>query len=274
MPPSLHAETLTIDRQITGIVHHYMPPEPMFEMPGYVTDEILFDTTGLTNVDLNQYQTFKLRLFAPAGQKVVANHADSYRSGVSIYYHSGGDSSSRTEPATLTFEEFTGSMPTRDYSLFYIGDNGNVLNFQANEVYPAGGTEFTAMSYTFTPTYNPPNSPKNFTQQSSFGYPVYFSYQTPAATDPGPFVSLAANVPLTVGISTNAGQISIGWMTRPNQHYQVEATTDLSSPASWADFGGKILGDGGLRSVGDLIGETRAKFYRVHILPQSSNPTP
>ena len=67
-------------------------------------------------------------------------------------------------------------------------------------------------------------------------------------------------------------KISIDWMTRPNQNYQVEATTDLSSPASWADFGEKIIGDGGLRSVGDLIGETRAQFYRVHILPQSSTP--
>ena len=56
-----------------------------------------------------------------------------------------------------------------------------------------GGIGFTAMSYSFTPAYNPANSPKNFTQGSSSSYPVCFSYQTTATTDPGPFVSLVEN---------------------------------------------------------------------------------
>jgi hypothetical protein len=193
--PSLHAQTLIIDRQITGIVHHFTPPDSMFDLPGSVTAEIQFDTTGLTNVDLDQYQTFKLRLFAPAGQKIVANHGESYRSSVSVSYGVGADSSLARDSAVLEFEDFVGTMPTRDYSFFGIGDNGNRLHFIADEIYPAGGTEFAAMSYSFTATFNPANSPKDFIQFSGSGIPVSFSYQTTATTDPGPFVILTSITP-------------------------------------------------------------------------------
>ena len=261
MPPSLHAQTLTIDRQITGVVHHYTPPNPPY--PGYVTDEILFDTTGLTNVDLDQYQTFKLRLFTAASQQVTVNHAGSYRSGLSIYYQSGSDSSSHTEPAVLQFEGFTGTMPTRDYSLFYIGDSGNVLKFQADEIYPAGGTAFTAMSYSISPTYNPANSPKTFTQQSSQSPPVYFSYQTSSTTDPGPFVTLAtisqgpeigveqpAGVPLAdAGSSIACGTAPVGY-NAPAKTFTVRNTGTLDLTLSTVTTSGGNAGDFSVNTIG------------------------
>ncbi|MCX6878558.1 MAG: hypothetical protein NTW21_32800, partial [Verrucomicrobia bacterium] len=166
-----------------------------------------------------------------------------------------------------------GQMPTRDYSLFYVGDSGNVLKFQADEGY-SDGIEFTAMSYSFTPTYNPANTPRNFVQQSSSSIPVHFSYQTTATTDPGPLVTLAPIVPLTPTISATADSIFINWLTRPNQHYQLEATTNLLDPGTWAALGNLVIGNGEPHSQTDTIGEHPSKFYRVHILPQSSPPTP
>ncbi|MCX6873690.1 MAG: hypothetical protein NTW21_07760, partial [Verrucomicrobia bacterium] len=154
LPSPADANPLIIDRQITGLVHHYTPPDTFGPgSPGYVTDEILFDSTGLTGVDLSQAASFKLRLFTADGKKLVVNHAGGFSSSLNVYYQAGGDSSSHTEPATLAFENFSGQMPTRDYSLFYVGDSGNVLKFQADEGY-SDGIEFTAMSYSFTPTYN------------------------------------------------------------------------------------------------------------------------
>jgi hypothetical protein len=164
-------QTLLIERQITGIVHHYMPPDPIFPMfPGYVTDEILFDTTGLANVDLSRYQTFKLRLFAPAGQQVIVHRDEPFRSGWNIYYQAGGDVSSHTDPAALAFEGFTGSMPTREYSLFFItvrntGSTGLTLGTITTSGGHAGdfmvdttgmaATVAPAGSTTFTVTLNP-----------------------------------------------------------------------------------------------------------------------
>lgn len=254
---SLHAETLLIDRQITGVVHHFTPPDLIFfGSPGYVTDEILFDTTGLTEVDLSQYQAFKLRLFTPSGQKIVANHSASYRSNVSIDYIAGGDSSLGDNPAVLEFENFDGSMPTRDYSFFSIGDNGNVLTFWGDEVYPAGVMGFTAMSYTFTPTNNPANSPKNFTQQSPSAYPVYFSYQTTATTDPGPFVILTsiipgpeigveqpAGVPLVDAVSSiSMGLAPVGYSS-PSRTFNVRSSGTIDLTLSAVTLSGGNAGD-------------------------------
>ncbi|MCX6878421.1 MAG: SUMF1/EgtB/PvdO family nonheme iron enzyme [Verrucomicrobia bacterium] len=197
MPPSLTAETLTIDRQITGIDHRFTPPDPVSGNPGLVQDVMVIDSAALTNVDLSQYQTFKLRLFAPAGQKLVANHGDGYRSSVNLNFVAGKDTVSHSESAVLEFENFMGAMPTRESSNFFICDGSNGIIFQANELYPGGGTGFTAMSYSFTPAYNPANSPKNFEQNAAIiGCPMCFSYETTAATDPGPLVSLAEDGPI------------------------------------------------------------------------------
>jgi hypothetical protein len=193
--PPPPAATLIIDREITGIVHHYTPPDPFFPgSPAYVTDELLFDTNGLSNIDLSQYDSFKLRLHAPAGGKIIVDHAGSYSSWLNVYYHNFGqpDSSSHTETTTLEFEQFTGLMPSNTYSFCNVGNLGNVLNFDRQESY-SGSIEFSAMSYSFTATYNPTNFPKDFIQRSYSSIPVGFSRQTMSTNDPGPFVQLVTS---------------------------------------------------------------------------------
>ena len=101
VPAAMQAQTLIIDRQITGIVHHFTPPDPTFGIQ--VTSRTRsIDTAGLTNVDLDQYQTFKLRLSASAGQKVVASNADSYRSSLNLYYYAGVDTVPTARPQCLS----------------------------------------------------------------------------------------------------------------------------------------------------------------------------
>jgi autotransporter-associated beta strand protein len=184
------ARTLTINLVVSNIVHHFTPAQSMPPLPGSVLDQLIYDKTGLTNVNLSSYNSFELRLFAPNGQGISVNRSTNYSSAVSIYYVAGADSSSHTEPATLSFENFSGSMPSNTYSLFYIGNAGNVLNFWGEENY-TNAISFTAMKYSFTPAYNPTNTPKTFTSQSDLGYPVSFSYSTSQTNDPGPFVTMA-----------------------------------------------------------------------------------
>ena len=262
-------QTLVIDREITGIVHHYTPPNTLFGQPGSVNDEILFDTTGLSGLDLSQYDSFKLRLHAPNGQKLVADHSGDYGFGLSVYYLAGGDSSSHTEPATLEFEQFAGTMPSNSYSLFYVGDGGNVLQFQASQDF-TGGAEFTALSYAFTASYNPTNNAKDFVQGSSSGWPISFYYQTEATNDPGTFLTMGNVVPLSLGITNVvSGQGFIDWVTLSNQHYQIQIATNLTAASPWVDYGDIIVGEGGIYSFEDTNTLWGSKFYRVLVLPQS-----
>jgi hypothetical protein len=186
--------TLVIDREITGIVHNYTPPGiPDPWDPAHVWDELLFDTNGLSDVDLSQYDTFKLRLHAPAGQKLIVDRSGELRFSLSVYYAAEGDIGSHNESATLEFEQFTGTMPSNSYSLFFVGDAGDVIMFRATEIFTYG-IEFSALSYAFTPAYNPTNSPKDFMQYSSHTPSIYFSYTTTATNDPGPFATIVSGV--------------------------------------------------------------------------------
>src|SRR5205814_6867559 len=92
----------------------------------------------------------------------VVNAPTNFTSSVNLYYLAASDGASH--PATnntLSFETFSGVLPTRTYSFFAIADAGNAVVFQADHSYTSG-VEFTAMKYGFTPTYNPANSPKTF----------------------------------------------------------------------------------------------------------------
>ena len=75
-------------------------------------DEILFDTAGLTGVDLDRYTSFKLRLFAPVGKKLVVNHAGTYDSSLNVFWQVDGmgDSSSNFVAASPDFEQLSGNL--------------------------------------------------------------------------------------------------------------------------------------------------------------------
>ena len=62
----LQAATLNINLQITNILHHFTPPGfPFPGFPGTVSDEIQFAQPPLTNLNLQLYDTYRLRLVTP-----------------------------------------------------------------------------------------------------------------------------------------------------------------------------------------------------------------
>jgi len=190
-------QVLIISRPISNIVHHFTPPDPLFG-PGVVSDEIIFDRAGLTNIDLSQFGAFELRLFAPADRRVVVNAHSNLTSSVNLYYLAASDGASH--PATnnsLTFENFSGVLPTRTYSFFAIADAGNAVFFQADHSY-TNRAVFTAMTYTFTPSYNPANTTKTFQLPTGATNLLSFSYTTGETNDPGSFIMVATNT-LTIG---------------------------------------------------------------------------
>jgi sugar lactone lactonase YvrE len=253
--------TLTISRQISNIVHH-------FNSGNRVTDEIIFDRAGLTNIDLSQYTTFELRLFAPAGQRIVVNAPTNFSSSVNLYYVAASDGSSTpTTNNTLSFENFSGILPTRTYSFFAIADAGNAVVFQADHSY-TNVIEFTAMKYAFTPTYNPANSPKTF-QLPGGGATNFlsFSYSTSQTTNPGSFVTLGQAMPLTPVIQPTSGNVNVSWLSKLNEHYQVQCVTNLMASNNWINFGSEIIGDGLTKFVSDSTTNRPAKYYRIKILP-------
>jgi hypothetical protein len=263
--------TLTINLAVSNILHQFTPPQTSpAPQPGYVADQLIYDTSGLTNVNLSWYKTFALRLFAPNGQQLVVAAPTNCSSLLSIYYFAGVDSSSHTETATLSFENLVGGLPTRAYSLFYVGNAGNVLMFEAQESY-TNSVQFTAMQYAFTPVYNPANTPKNFTSQSYVSPPVSFGYFTSQTNDPGPLVTLAAFAQPAVNLGFAANTPTLSWISRLNTSYQPQWSTNLSlGAAGWNNLGPQIIGDGFSQTVSDSPAGQQQKFYRLLIYPPGS----
>jgi hypothetical protein len=263
--------TLTINLAVSNIVHQFSPPQTSpFPQPGYVSDQLIYDTSGLTNVNLSQYKTFALRLFAPNGQQLVVAAPTNYSSGLCLSYSAGGDSSSHTETATLSFENLAGGLPTRAYSLFYVGNAGNVLMFWAQENY-TNAVQFTAMQYAFTPVYNPANTPENFTSQSLCSPPVSFGYTTSQTNDPGPLVTLAAFAQPAMALNFAANTPTLSWISRLNTSYQPQWSTNLSlGAAGWNNLGPQISGNGFSTNVSDSPAGQPQKFYRLMIYPPGS----
>src|SRR5437667_12280586 len=87
---SAFATTLTINLQISNIVHHFTPPNPPFGLSGHVDDEIVYDHAGLTNVNLSEYSTFELRFFAATGKEIAVN-ATNFISSVNLVYLAADD---------------------------------------------------------------------------------------------------------------------------------------------------------------------------------------
>jgi formylglycine-generating enzyme required for sulfatase activity len=188
--PTSSAVTLTINREVSNIVHHFTPARPQLLQPGSVTDELVYDKAGLTNVTLSSYGSFELRFFAPPGQMISVNcPVTNYNSFVYVDFTAGNDSGSHGESELFSFENLTGNPPVNTYSLFFIGDAGNFIEFGDNENY-TNNLSFTAMKCDHTPAWNPPNTPKNFASQLYSSIPVSFSYATMLTNDPGPFVTM------------------------------------------------------------------------------------
>lgn len=176
---NLYAETLFIDREVIGIQHVWYGGGL-----NKVLDRLLIEDKGLTDINLNDYDTFVLRIHAPLGKKFVVEK-DNFFSFLEIKYLAGGGTASNFSKLTLEFENFKGNFPKRNYELAFISDdNGNVLNFQADEEYNSP-VEFTAFSYMFIPSINPVNSKRNYTQ---FVNDLFFMYAYSLDKDPGQFI--------------------------------------------------------------------------------------
>ena len=189
---SAEAQELTIDRQITGINHYFEPPNEMFGMPGRVVNEITFDTAGLSNVDLDQYKNFRMRLISPAGKKIIVNHNTPYRSRFEIIYKipNANSIASVFRSGWRTFEGFEGVLPTTNYTLFYINNGFDTICFHGEDEYEAGNIVFSSMSYSFNVPSGLSTTPSSFDLTS--GSALQFSYNTYDTIDPGPFVAFQA----------------------------------------------------------------------------------
>lgn len=265
VPPT---NTLTINLVISNVVHRFVPPQTFpIPRPGAVNDELIFERAGLANTDLSRYSTFELRLFAPPGTELNINSPTNYSSSVYIYFVAGGDTGSRSETTTLTFENFSGVAPVRTYTFCSVFDAGNVLAFHATESY-SNAIQFTAMKYAFTPLYNPTNTSKNFTNVSYASPPVCFVYPTTVTNDPGPFVMLTNfTQPALTPAPSPGGGLSLSWPTRLGVRYQPQFTTNLSlGSGGWSDLGAEIAGTGLPTAVTNTMSGPMT-FYRLRILP-------
>lgn len=226
------ANSLVIDREITGLAHHFFA-SPKGPGPGasFVHDEVLFDTSGLRAVNLSHYDTFTIRLFAPPGKKLVVNQ-NSFSSHLNIAYIADNDRISHfASSLTLQFENFVGTLPSRTYTLAGIGDAGNVLEYWVDEAYSTP-IEFTAWSYTFSPSFNPRNRAKNFSYTSYSFPPVSFSYSLPSGSpDPGPFVALVDTaIVVTIDIKPGISPNRINRRSERRIAVAILSTPDLDAP--------------------------------------------
>jgi hypothetical protein len=262
---SFTAGQLLINRMIYNVVHNFVPPG--IGIPAYVQEEVVFDEGGLTNVDLSQYSSFALRLFTPAGQSLKVTYPGAYSSGFSVFFEAGSDTTSHTESANLSFENFSGTLPVRSYTLCGISDHGNVLGFEFYEDYSAP-IEFTAVEYSFTASYNPLNTPKAFGFTSSTSVPVIFAYSTSQTNDPGPFATLSAFAQPACVISATGGVPKLQWQSRLNVRYQPQTSPDLGlGEAGWTNLGPPIIGNGLIMQVTDTSAGYSTRFYRLRIQP-------
>jgi sulfatase modifying factor 1 len=267
------AAILVINREVTSIAHHWSPPTSFpLPQPGYVTDELLFDPAGLTNVNLSTYSSFELRLFAPVGQIITVNcPSNLYSSSASVYYLANNDSGSHLESEALSFEGFSGARLFNTYSLFSIGDDGNVLEYWDDENY-TNDFSFTAMDFDAMPAWNPTNSAKTFkmgTYTTAAGAPnptpVTFSYSTTLTNDPGPFVFAAVAVQPKLNIGRVLDSLRISWPSTAIG-WSVQQSLDLKLTA-WTNSMLPVADDGTTRSVNLSLSTWNKMFVRLVYAP-------
>ena len=252
------AQELLIERQITGIAHTYEPPDEFMGMPGQVTNEILFDTSGLNNIDLDQYVQLTLRLRPAAGQRIYISGPVTHQLQVEVTYSTGvGDTASNFRSGWGGFENYVGTLPERTYSLFYISNSANRLNFAANEQFQAGSSSFTGMYYAFYAPSGLSTSPKSFSLSTNYK-PIRFTYQTYSTTDPGPFVFLGgaeikveqpSGTPLIDGSSSvSFGATAVGYNSS-QKIFTVKNTGGVDLTISDISIGSPHAGDFTLNDI-------------------------
>jgi len=76
----------------------------------------------------------------------------------------------------------------------------------------------------------------------------------------------ATNVPVLQSVTQTNGTLAFEWNALSGQPYQVEYTTNLTSPG-WNALGGPIITTNPTATTSDPIGPGGQRFYRVSLLP-------
>ena len=78
-------------------------------------------------------------------------------------------------------------------------------------------------------------------------------------------VTLMQHPPITNIVITNIvltlTNVTVYWKAETNVHYWLQATTNLSAPATWSNIGSEVIGPANNQTETNAL--QRARFYRV-----------